>query len=346
MRGFYILSALLLLSCGRSSIIDSAAVKYEKPGKVVSLDADTTFSRDFHEVLNCLNLQIINDSILIIQDQVNETNTTHFKAYSTKSFEYLGALIHNGRGADEMLSPSIVKVVSSEEDLYLKTASSPNVYRLDVLNSLTSRHVMIAEEFVLPSNRVDWIPLRDSVHFIMNYEDREFVFHTVDDQGIKTGTFNVFEGIDAGRNATHLSLFMVSGNASGKVAIPMIFSPVLCMLDTDSGEMYTIAVDKGYRKWESVINRPLDLNTIQYYTGAAASEDYIFAAYRELPLGKLRETGYGSSIHVFDWDGKFIYDIKVKENIEQMTFDNRTKCLYCIEKTKGIVIRYNMNELI
>lgn len=346
MRNFYLFSALLLLSCGRSSIIDSVAVKYEVPEKVVSLDADPTFSGDFHEVLNCLNLQIINDTILIIQDQVNETNTAHFKAYSTKSFDFLGALMHNGRGEDEVLAPSIVKVVSSEDNLYLKTASSPNAYRLDILNSLTSRHAMIAEEFALPPNRVDWIPLRDSVHFIMNYENREFVFHAVDNKGITTGTFNLFEGIDADRNATHLSLFLVSGNASGKVAIPMIFSPVLCMLDTDSGEVYTIAVDKEYRKWESVINRPLNLNTIQYYTGAAASEDCIFAAYRELPLGKLHKTGYGSSIHVFDWDGKFIYDIKVKENIEQMTFDSRTGCLYCIEKADGIVIRYDMSGLI
>lgn len=346
MKKFYVIFILSLMSCTRASIIDSGKVRFEKPDRVVSVDADTTLSGDFHEVLNCLNIQIINDSILIVQDQVNETNTTHFKAYSTNSFDFMGAFIHNGRGSGEMISPRIVKVASSEENLYLGINSSPQAYCLDLEKTLYTKDVVMVDEHVLPVNAVDWTPLRDSARFTMNYENNEFVFNTIDNHGRITGKFNLLRGIDADRNATFLSLFLISGYNSGKVAIPMFFSPVICFLDTDSGEMNTVAVDKDYRKWQSVINHGLDMNTVQYYTGATASEKYVFAAYRKLPLGRLHEVGNGSSIHAFDWAGNFKYEIKVKENIEQMTFDSMTKHLYCIEKSEGKIIRYDMNGLL
>ena len=130
-----------------------------------------------------------------------------------------------------------------------------------------------------------------------------------------------------------------------QVAMVMCFFPQLSIYNVNDGTSMAIAVNKDFRDWKSIMARRLSPSTTQYYSSITTSSDYIYAVYRDIPIGRLCESGIGSSIHVFDWDGNFKYDIKVKESIGQMTYDEKNSCLYCIELSEGRIIRYDMTSL-
>ena len=340
-----ILISIIYVSCERNSIIDVDYVRAEKPNNVVSVDIDTTFMCEFPEISDALDIQVIRDSIIIVHDKVSDANIFHFKAYSLDSFNFLGEFITNGRSSGEMISPHIAKMLPSENDLYISQTSIGKSYAVDVQKSIYSGNTFISEEYDLLPTTVDWLPLGDSLQLMLQYEQNEFVYQISGNTGESLHTYNLFDGIDASRYATYLSQYMIYNRNLDKVAISMIFFPQIAIIDLDGGRHISTAVDKSYKNWQSVLYDRLDMETIQYYTGITVSDEQIFAAYRKSQLGMLYESGNGSAIHVFDWDGKFKNDIRVKENIGQMAFDYRTKYLYCIEKSKGNIIRYDLKGL-
>ena len=62
-------------------------------------------------------------------------------------------------------------------------------------------------------------------------------------------------------------------------------------------------------------------------------------------MGRLDEPGPGSSIHILDWNGDFLYDVRVDENIGDIAFDERTQRLYCIDRLGGGVVVYDLDAL-
>lgn len=336
---------VLLVSCGRVSIINIDEVNLVKPDKVVTLDVDTNWVFDVPQIVNPNNLQIVQDSILIVQDQVSNSDIFHFKAFGLNPFKYVGSIIPNGRAEGEMISPHIAKMLPSEDYLYLSQNSSGDAFAVDVNTSLMIRNTHFIDEFDLLPSIVDWLPLDDSKAFALLYENNEFVCHVVDKEGETLRTFELFKSINASLHSTYLSQYMIYNRYLNKVAVPMIFFPQITILDIENEDYFSIAVDKEYRNWEAVISRRLDMNTIQYYTGLSASPDYLFAVYRKVPLGMLSKS-LGSSVHVFNWDGSLKYDIRVKENISQIAYDDFNNYLYCIDKVEGRIVRYNLETLL
>ena len=306
---------------------------------------DTTFHDVFSEVLHRYSISAVNDTIIVFSDQVSENNPYRFKAYSTNTFNYLGAFIRNGRGPGEMLSPRMVSDNANEECLCLATSDYAS-YIVDVEKSIETGQTAVVHRYDLPSGTIDWLPLSDSEHFILQKENRELVFHTIAPDGTVHRTFPLYKGLDHDRYMTHLSSILVNNGKTGQVAEVMLMFPQINFIDTHSEKVYSVAVNKDYRKWQSVLDRMFDAEMVQYYDGATATSDYIFAIYRCLPLGKFNNPDYGSSIHVFDWDGKFLYDVRVAENISYITFDKRSGFLYCITKPEDLVVRYDLGGLL
>ncbi len=186
-------------------------------------------------------------------------------------------------------------------------------------------------------------PLSDNEHFVFRLENGEEVFQTVGNGGEVLNTFNLYEGHGDERYITYLSGILVHNNKTKTVAEVMLLFPQINFIDTDGGQVYSVAVSKDYRKWASVLECRQFMELTEYYSSAASAPDYIFAAYRGLPIHRLAENRAGTHIHIFDWQGNFLYDISVAENIEDMAFDNRTGFIYAIDRTGGRIVRYDLS---
>lgn len=344
----YLLSVISILaaSCSHQGVMKDVHVEPVSAEKVMAINVDTTFHCTFPEILNAYQIQIVRDSILVLQDHTSDNNSYYFKAYSTNSFEYLGEFIREGRGPGEMLRPHIARCCSSEEYLNMNINSAEKAYSVDVEKTLESENPDIVHSFDLPSGTIDWLPMPDFRQFVLQSENGCITFRYIGKNNEVSNTFELNKSIGKENFVTYLSSVMASNWKSGKVAQAMIFFPQINIFDTENGTLKSVAVDKAYSKWESVISTAIGKDTKQYYVGVATSQDYIFAAYKGIQLGQKLKSGHGTSIHVFDWDGNFKYDIEVREDIGCMTFDGRTKKLYCIENREGKIIRYDLAGLL
>ncbi len=338
-----VFAALLAISCKHTGIVSDAPVKFVRPAKSVPSLVCTDLRDAFPEVLDCSRIQVVNDTVLVLQDQPNDDNPYHFKAYSTRDFKYLGSFVRNGRGPGEVLYPHTAIKSPSERFLCMNDNSVGQACLVDIEESIKSRNLSVAHSYALPPEIVDWVPFPDMGQFMLLSEDKRLVFHLVGSDGVVSRVFDLYKGYNGERYLTHFSGMILHNENTGQIAEVMIFFPQLNFIDTNDGQVYSVAVNKDYRNWQSVMGQMLNAGTKEYYVGAASTPDYIFAAYKNVPISELAEDRHGTHIHIFDWYGNFLYDISVAENIENMTFDSRTGFLYAMDRTGGRIVRYDLS---
>lgn len=343
---FIVVLIFLSMSCNvRRGIVKNAAVKFARPDKVVSLSADTTMKCTFAEALNCYSIQIVRDSILILYVQATDGDPYHFKAYSTDTFEYLGAFVRKGRGPGEMLSPHIAKNYTGAAYLSLNDNQVGKAYLVDVFHSISNNNIEIVRSCDLPVGVLDWMPLPDAADFVLQQDGDEMLYRIIRSDANTQQIFHPYEGIPGKGNITYFSSFFTASGTSGKVAEVMIFFPQINFLDTESGSMYSVAVNKAYRKWESVLGRMMGMSTVQYYDGVTSNQDYVFAIYKGLTFSDMDEGGHNCSIHVFDWAGHFLYEIKISENLSDIAYDSSAELMYGLDSEENIV-RYDLSAIL
>ena len=260
-----------------------------------------------------------------------------------------GALLKHsdkvGRGPGELVQPHIAKSNTLERYLSVNVNQEGKAYKLDVDESIKSREAAVIYSYTLPAGILDWLPLPYARQFVLRQDNGELLFQVSDNDSV-VSEFNLGGNIEGGQFITYFSSFLVNDGDRGRVAECMIFFPQLNIFDTRNGQVQSIAVDKAYREWESTLNNMISPDTIQYYEGATSTPEYIFATYKDVPLSRLNERGQGTFVHVFDWEGNFIYNIEVSENIDNIAYDARTGHLYCHEKTEDRIVRYDMSGIL
>lgn len=340
---FLLAMVFLAVSCSQRGMIDGVRLEYVSPDKTVSLAASSRLA--LPEVMRCYAIQLIQDTILVLQDRATEDNIHHFKAYSVNSSDYLGAFVRLGRGPGETISPHVVKSAAYAEWLILNDNAMRKAWAVDVVESTVSGSMIAADLFELPAGVVDWTILPDSCSFSLRLDHGKVVFHTEDGRNSVLNSYSLNDAVDSEQSLIYLSGFLTDDGVSGKVAEAMVFFPQINIFDTKAGLTRSLATSKACRYWKTVVSGMPDMSTVEYYEGIAATEDYIFAAYRGVPLGRLDEPGPGSSIHILDWNGDFLYDVRVDENIGDIAFDERTQRLYCIDRLEGGVVVYDLDAL-
>ena len=133
----------LAVSCSQRGMIDGVRLEYVSPDKTVSLAASSRLA--LPEVMRCNAIQLIQDTILVLQDRATEDNIHHFKAYSVNSSDYLGAFVRLGRGPGEMISPHVVKSAAYVEWLVLNDNAMRTAWAVDVVESTVSGSMIAAD---------------------------------------------------------------------------------------------------------------------------------------------------------------------------------------------------------
>ena len=75
------------------------------------------------------------------------------------------------------------------------------------------------------------------------------------------------------------------------------------------------------------------------------SSKYFMALYFGGATRQERREGVLPHLHVFDWNGGFLYDIALNESIESVAFDEMDNKLYGVDSNDS-VYRYDMSELL
>lgn len=315
------------------------------PEKSIAIERDSTFDYDFSEVLNCVDIQIVGDTLLIMQDEPTSDDPFHFKAYSIETLSYLGSFIPKGRGPGEMVSPNLVRGSSSRELLSIEDNTTS--YIVDVKEAIEKIGEGCIVSSEIPSSFLDWLPLSQSSALSLTLDGKEFVFHYIDkSDSVNSKDFHLYKDLKGENYATYLSSFPVEKGDSCNAAVVMIFFPQITFFNVREGKVTAIAVNERYKRWSTIVNSSLGMDTIQYYGEAASSPDYLFALYNGESLGEIARGEAESTIQIFDWQGNYLYEIKTNDDIGDLAYDSKNKRLYCLESRTGGIIRYDMSEIL
>lgn len=335
-----------LASCSRYALIDKVPVEFKTPGITAHAVCDPTFNLTLPEYFSPTNLQIVQDSILVVKKQSDDASSLFFSAYSIRTLQYLGSFLPKGRGPGEMLSPSIAAVSSSAPYLYVRDNSLMLSCAVDVMRSIRAGSLVSALTIPAGDSGPIWLPVKDSLFFSYDKKGQELLYKVSFVSGEDYKSFSPFRGIDLKRYFTQMSEIPTSDGGNGKLAFPMVFFPMLHLLDVDSGRWRAIAVDSDWRNWRTLLKEPVSMDKIEYYAEAISSSNYIIALFRKHRLGESIERGREAEIHFFDWEGNFLYRIIVGEDLTRLTFDSVYLQLYGIDRASEGIVRYDLSSIL
>lgn len=349
------MSVLLISSCGRNNIIKDAPLRLVSPNNVQRIAIDPTFNHDFQETLFAVDIITLEDSVMLLYDALTGSQDEYFyKAYSLSDFSYLGRYCTHGRGDGEFLSPDLSDSFRSENGNicgYISDIMQSSSFSLDFTCSLQERKNVVEKISDLPDNTLYAFPYRDSLQFVMSVDNDRMLCRVLDRNAAELVEYVLYpDDVPVERSLMHLGNCVAINSERGIAAMVMLSIPQINFLDIETGEIFSSAVNGKYRKWKSVLETPQDMksimNSIEYYSNATFSSDYIIAVYPEKTMADLaKSSGAAPHIHVFDWDGNFLYDFIVEENISKIAFVSSQKLLYGLD-TEGRVIRYDLSGIL
>ena len=335
----------LFVSCSHFVLMNDVEFHEVRPKNEIVLIRDSTFHLEYEGLQSCTDMQILNDTLLVIQNRACEDAPYFFNLWSLRSDQYLGSFARQGRGPGEYISPHISRSPTWERFLYFTDNGTCKAYVIDPQEALSHESDYWPDEIGLSGADVSWLPIQRNKQFVATLADEKMVFNTLDIDGECTCSIDVFRNINYYDNATTMSHMLCATSNSDVVAEVLLFFPYINFIDSRTGQVRSYSTHRDYRKWRAVLNKPINMNSIQYYAGLTSSKDYVFATYWGIPLGSIINNDWSSTIHVFDNLGHFVYAIHTSEKVGHITIDSEAKYLYGIDLTEDKIIRYDLGPL-
>ncbi|MBQ0149559.1 MAG: hypothetical protein KBT08_02965 [Bacteroidales bacterium] len=340
----YLFLQVLLVSCNSSGIIEGADITCIHPGKGLCIDKDSSFIADFCEITDCRDIHIIDDTLFVIQDDVPDRSSRCFKVFSSKTMSYLGQFISTGRGPNEMISPYLIHNNSSDNCLLVRDNSSGSCYSARIGISTDDDPLLGMTRLITLDNSIDVIPITRNGLLSLRYLDNKCFYEWTDSLGCAGRKYEIIKDLQPSA-VTYFSNLVTNNIFKGVVASVMLFLPQINII-SESGTIRSIAVDKRYQKWSSLFSERLSPETVQYYDGLSSDKKYLYATYVCQPLKSINSNVEGVQIHIFDWDGNFVLNLSVKEDLGHIAIDSDSNFLYGLTRSSHSIVRYDLNGIL
>ncbi len=272
------------------------------------------------------------DSVLLLKT-ANPKAVFQMHAFSLEDKSDLGEYIAKGRGPRELLSP-IVKGNFEDGEVYLFDLSLCASYDFNLKKSMANGNTELSQLIKLPPRTVDAYPFGDG-HIAFIPEDKSYTCAVMDAAGAIQKRISLFPGVSGDAYFDKLSSACVVNQSSRKLAMAMLMFPQVNILDIDDEKRMTAAVSAEYRNWQKILNSDDDGRQI-CYTSITQSPYYFMALYFGTSFENWAEGKVIPHVHVFDWNGHFMYDIIVPENLKTITYNTSTRMLYGADREDKI----------
>ena len=215
----------------------------------------------------------------------------------------------------------------------------------DIKSSDDIRKDLVLNRINVPDNVLDWIPATDSSLFSMSLNSDKLHFLLSDMCGNEITTYQLYNDANGQVVVPKISCLFTNNTQSGKVAAAMLSLPQIYILNTSDGKVKSVAVNSQYRNWKNIVTEMFGPETIEYYSGIASDDDYIYAVYSGASIMEVNSGEFVPSLHVLDWDGNFLYELRLEDSISNLAVDSHSKMLYCLRKSDHSILRYDLSRL-
>lgn len=125
-----------------------------------------------------------------------------------------------------------------------------------------------------------------------------------------------------------------------KMAMFMTLLPQINILDIETGALKSIRI-AGEPGFEYLKGRVEDLK--EFYLFSDADDKYIYALYAPKSYTDPKVTIEKCMLHVFDWEGNFVYKLYISEALNQIRVDLKNKVVYGVSFSTEEVFRYPLS---
>lgn len=345
MRGFWKLTALLLVvpgACTRNGNIFDAPVALSK--------ADVTCSIQGHEIQPQTPLPIgisaihICDSVMMLKTS-NSASGFQIHALSLYDFASLGHYLTKGRGAGELITPIIKndsKDENGDENIALFDLNSCSMFYFNLSESIKKNKTIVNLYAKLPPGTTDAYICDGTIITLMPESD-DYVCCIYDNDGNRMKMISLFPEVSGLSFLDKLSSANTVCPDRRKMIMAMCMLPQINILDLDTGEKRSVAVKKGYRNWKNILNADNENQNI-YYTAITQSSDWIITLYHDSTFLDWVRNNTVPHVHIYDWEGRFKYDIKVNEKLKAISYDEFSNILYGVD-VDDVIYKYDFSRL-
>lgn len=336
----FLLSVLIFQgACTLKDNIFDVPVRNVMPEQIISVNGHKV-DLGMNAPIGISNIYFI-DSLLLMK---TPQSSSLYTIFSLHTFSCYDSKIRKGRGPCEFMAP-----ICEEEFFSADKLKSMYVFDLNLCKSfkwvpvknLHNGHADLTELVALPPGTLNAMPYSDSLHLIRRPNSHGIIYSICDSQMRVVKEMTVYEKISGTRYIDKLSSSDAVCPGSSKVVMAMCMFPQINFLDMENGEKKSVAVKSGIKHWSKTLQEE-NAEAFIYYMSLCRSKDRIIALYYGVPLIEMATEKCIPHIHVFNWDGDFLYDISISENLRSITYDNEGKVLYGLDNSDNIY-RYDIS---
>ena len=346
----YLFTGFIIVACKEDEIlINGETSMVNIPSKIDQTVTQSIKMQDYH----IGDFNAVRDSIMV--SWIPNDSEAFFYVHNINNGLFLGNYFFFGRGKDETTAASpIFQIFEENNELkaYVNFHNERVIYIWNISKSIKQRTTIFEQSvpiirknaafneifkgkgstcvcYALPRALTINADMASLPYFIqLEYETGEIIKE-----------FTIFKGKEyiigdpqkLPLPEEYLRSFNCMNQAKNKIAMAMIISGQIIILDIEDGSIYCSQI-QGSNSFDQFKGSMKDIKV--YFTGIQCDENFIYALYSGKPYD---EAWSGTNqIFVFDWNGKIIKNIIMPETIKAFcayngiiyTFDEKTDSLY------------------
>jgi hypothetical protein len=215
-------------------------------------------------------------------------------------------------------------------------------FSLDIKKSVESQKTELSLLLKLPPQTLDAYPIGED-HIALVPQKDDYICEILDRNGDQIKKISLFPNVPGSDYFEGLSSACVVNQDRRMLAMAMCMLPQVNILDITTGEKSTVAISKDYKNWHKILNDSNDERRI-YYTAITQSDKNIIALCMDSSFEEWIKGTKAPHLHIFDWEGNFLNDVTIQENLKTISFDDSTQILYGVD-TNDSVFKYDLAEV-
>lgn len=280
---------------------------------------DTSIQRAF-------SIEVIDSVLVFFGENVNSSSLCY--AYSTVDGSFLGSFINKGRGPNELMFPMFSGTdidVNGYRQICINDMTLHSIVLFDVLSSVRNKTTIMSKLISEQRNMWDVLPREDSLFWFKSAtKDHRLVYELSGTSRSKIySTFIPFPQVSGAPYLAKMSSFDLLSEHNGVIAMAMPYLPHIYFYNIESEERRAINVKKEYATLEEVVSNkenPL------YYGDMVASDSHLFGLFSGFPRSE--KGNIHQHIHIFDWNGRFIYDFELDAYVDIIAFSEKLNTIF------------------
>lgn len=335
----------------------SKKIKYQNFPKTITIEID---SISIAPVLFNENKLVASNDFLV---SMNVYGDTIYRVFSLPDLDYLGCFGFQGNGPNEFVAPSISSFGLEKDDFVTGDIKSLYITELPHNSKVNNQSVLYKRRYLLPGAFMppnNCFLLSDTLICSVKStrSEKELVYYNSisNETGYMIDFPNLYPSAPKDALARLYHKHVKISNDKSKIAMVYQLLPMMRIYDVKKKKTHELFINEGPRQKEFLFDRNQLANGIDlysYYESISVTDNYIYAFFQSKERAYKENSGEiitipltEKQLHVFDWEGKPVVRIILKDWMRVYTPTQDERFIYFINPFReDMIYRFSLSKI-